>query len=151
MNDFIIKDHSNLFNLIIQIMNTYLNRKNGHLILSVVILIPASLLYGLYPEQVFPRMFTVVLEGVDIRNIFRAIMFLYLGMANILILGVFNSEYWKFATLLVIIFMGSLALGRTMSFFIDGVPSLMFILGLFGEFILAIFSFWQLRNYAGKA
>jgi hypothetical protein len=128
-------------------MISYLNKKNIHLILSAVILIPASLLYGLYPEQVFPRLFEVDIEGVDLRNIFRAIMFLYLGMANILILGVLKSEYWKFATLLVIVFMGSLALGRTMSFFLDGSPSLIFILGLFGEFILAIFGYWQFRRY----
>ena len=128
-------------------MISYLNKKNIHLILSAVILIPASLLYGLYPEQVFPRLFEVDIEGVDLRNIFRAVMFLYLGMANILILGVLKSEYWKFATLLVIVFMGSLALGRTMSFFLDGSPSLIFILGLFGEFILAIFGYWQFRRY----
>ena len=128
-------------------MISYLNKKNIHLILSAVILIPASLLYGLYPEQVFPRLFEVDIEGVDLRNIFRAIMFLYLGMANILILGVLKSEYWKFATLLVIVFMGSLALGRTMSFFLDGSPSFIFILGLFGEFILAIFSYGQFRRY----
>ena len=128
-------------------MISYLNKKNIHLILSAVILIPASLLYGLYPEQVFPRLFEVDIEGVDLRNIFRAIMFLYLGMANILILGVLKSEYWKFATLLVIVFMGSLALGRTMSFFLDGSPSLIFILGLFGEFILAIFGYWQFRRW----
>lgn len=128
-------------------MNTYLNKKNAHLILSAVILIPASLLYGLYPEQVFPRLFEVDIEAIDLRNIFRAIMFLYLGIANILILGILKSEYWKFATLLVIVFMGSLALGRTMSFIIDGSPSLIFILGLFGEFILAVFSLIQLKKY----
>ena len=128
-------------------MNTYLNKKNAHLILSAAILIPASLLYGLYPEQVFPRLFEVDIEAIDLRNIFRAIMFLYLGIANILILGILKSEYWKFATLLVIVFMGSLALGRTMSFIIDGSPSLIFILGLFGEFILAVFSLIQLKKY----
>ncbi len=131
-------------------MNTYLNRKNGHLILSAVILIPASLLYGLYPEQVFPRMFEVDIESVDLKNIFRAIMFLYLGMANVFILGVLKRDYWRFATLLVIVFMGSLALGRTMSFIIDGSPSLIFKLGLFGELILAVFSFLQLRYHTGK-
>ena len=131
-------------------MNTYLNKQNAHLILSAVILILASLLYGLYPEQVLPRLFEVAMEGVDLRNIFRAIMFLYLGISNIFILGILKSEYWKFSTLLVIVFMGSLALGRTMSFIIDGSPSLIFILGFFGEFILAIFSFWQLRYYTRK-
>lgn len=131
-------------------MNTYLNKQNAHLILSALILIAASLLYGLYPEQVLPGLFEVDIESVDLRNIFRAIMFLYLGMANIFILGVLKPEYWKFATLLVIVFMGSLALGRTMSFFIDGGPSLFFILGLFGELTLAVFGFWQLRYHTGK-
>jgi len=127
-----------------------MNKKNLHLILSAVILIPASLMYGLYPEDLLPRLFIVDIESVDLRNIFRAIMFLYLGVTGILILGVFRSEYWKFATLLLIVFMGSLALGRTMSFFLDGSSSLVFILGLFGEYILAIYSFWQLMSYRSK-
>jgi len=131
-------------------MNVYINKKNLHLILSAVILISASLMYGLYPEDVLPRLFIVDIKSVDLRNIFRAIMFLYLGISGILILGVLRPDYWKFATLLLIVFMGSLALGRTMSFFLDGSSSLVFILGLFGEYILAIYSFWQLRNYRGN-
>jgi hypothetical protein len=128
-------------------MNVYINKKNLHLILSAVILIPASLLYGLYPEEALPRLFEVDIESIDLRNIFRAIMLLYLGITGILILGVLTSEYWKFATLLLIVFMGSLALGRVISYFIDGQPSLIFILGLFGELILAVFSYRQLRYY----
>jgi len=128
--------------------SAYVNRKNFHLTFSAVILFLASLLYGLYPEQVFPRLFEVNIDSVDLRNIFRAIMCLYLGIAFILILGVLKSEYWKFATLLVIVFMGCLALGRLLSYFIDGKPSLFLILGFFGELILALFSYWQLSKYA---
>jgi hypothetical protein len=128
-------------------MNVYINKKNLHLILSAIILIPASLLYGLYPEEALPRLFEVDIASVDLRNIFRAIMFLYLGIAGILVLGVLTSDYWKFATLLLIVFMGSLALGRVISYFIDGKPSLLFILGLFGELILAVFSYRQLRHF----
>ncbi len=103
-------------------MNTYLNKQNAHLILSAVILILASLLYGLYPEHILPRLFEVAIDAVDLRNIFRAIMFLYLGISNILILGILKSEYWKFATLLSLVFMGCLALGRALSFILDGHP-----------------------------
>ena len=125
----------------------YLNRKNSHLILSALILLMASLMYGLYPEQDLPRLFYVDIESIDLRNIFRAIMCLYLGIAFIFILGVLKPEYWKFATLLLIVFMGSLALGRLISYIVDGKPSLLFILGFFGELILALFSYWQLSKY----
>ena len=125
----------------------YLNRKNSHLILSALILLMASLMYGLYPEQFLPRLFHVDIESIDLRNIFRAIMCLYLGVVFIFILGVIKPEYWKFATLLLIVFMGSLAMGRLISYIVDGKPSLLFILGFFGELILALFSYWQLSKY----
>jgi len=128
-------------------MNTYLNKQNAHLILSAGILILASLLYGLYPERILPELFEVEIDSVDLKNIFRAIMCLYLGIAWILVLGILKPEYWKFATLLSLVFMGCLAFGRVLSFILDGSPSMFLILGFFGEMILAVFSFWQLRYY----
>ena len=127
-------------------MNIYLNKQNLHLILSAGILVLASLLYGLYPERILPELFKVEIDSVDLKNIFRAIMCLYLGIVFILILGILKPDFWKFATLLVIVFMGCLALGRLVSYFIDGKPSLFLVLGFFGELILALFSYWQYKQ-----
>jgi len=127
-------------------MNTYLNKQNLHLIFSAAILVLASLLYGLYPERILPELFEVEIDSVDLKNIFRAIMCLYLGIVFILILGILKPDFWKFATLLVIVFMGCLALGRLVSYFIDGKPSLFLVLGFFGELTLALFSYWQYKQ-----
>lgn len=124
-----------------------MNRKNLHLLISIVVIIPAAFMYGLFPEKVLPLLLDVAIDSNDLKNIFRVIMCIYLGIAGIWILGVLRSYYWKFATLLAIVFMGSLSLGRAISFVIDGKPSLIFILGFFGEFILAVFSYWQFKRY----
>ena len=131
-------------------MNSYLTRKNLHLVISVLIVIPAAFIYGLYPGELLPVFLDIESYPIDLRNVFRAIMCLYLGMASIWILGILKPEYWKFSTLLVIVFMGSLGLGRLISIVFDGQPSNVFVLGIFGELFLAAFSFWQLRIYKLK-
>lgn len=131
-------------------MGTYIIKRNLHLIVSGIILIPASLLYGLYPEQFLPRLFEVEIGSVDLKNIFRALMFLYLGMAGLMLLGVLKAPYWKFSTLLTAVFMGCLALGRILSLLIDGRPASLFVLGLLGELMLSAFSFWQMWRYRKK-
>lgn len=78
-------------------------------------------------------------------------MCLYLGIAWILVLGILKPEYWKFATLLSLVFMGCLAFGRVLSFILDGPPSIFLILGFFGEMILAVFSYWQMTRYRSKS
>lgn len=124
-----------------------MNRKNLHLLISIAVLIPAAFMYGLFPEKVLPLLLDVSVDSVDLKNVFRAIMCLYLGVSGIWILGVLRSEYWKFASLLAAVFMGSLGAGRMISLIIDGIPSLLFVFGLFGELILAVFSMWQLKLY----
>ncbi len=129
------------------ILNKFMNRKNLHLLISIAVLIPAAFMYGLFPEKVLPLLLDVSVDSVDLKNVFRAIMCLYLGVSGIWILGVLRSEYWKFASLLAVVFMGSLGAGRMISLIIDGIPSLLFVFGLFGELILAVFSMWQLKLY----
>ncbi|MEL4455211.1 DUF4345 domain-containing protein [Lutimonas vermicola] len=124
-----------------------MNRKNLHLLISIAVIIPSALMYGLFPEKVLPLLLDVSIDSNDLKNVFRVVMCLYLGIAGIWILGVLRSAYWKFATLLAIVFMGSLSLGRAISFVIDGQPSLIFVLGFFGEFVLAAFSLWQFKRY----
>lgn len=131
-------------------MQSYLTRKNIHLVISVLIIIPAAFIYGLYPGEFLPVFLDIEIYPVDLKNVFRAIMCLYLGMAGIWVLGILKPEYWNFSTLLVIVFMGSLGLGRLMSIVIDGQPSNVFMLGVFGELFLAAFSFWQWRFYKLK-
>jgi len=128
-------------------MNNYINQRNLHLIISTAVLVPAAFMYGIFPERVLPLLLDIRVASIDLKNIFRAIMCLYLGVAGLLILGIVKKEYFNFASLLNMVFMGGLALGRILSMLIDGEPSLIFLLGTFGELILSVFSYWQLRTY----
>ncbi|WKK67181.1 DUF4345 domain-containing protein [Lutimonas zeaxanthinifaciens] len=128
-------------------MDKFLNRKNLHLILCVVIVIPAGYMYGIATDVVLTELISVQTEPVDLRNLLKAVMFLYFGIAMIWVLGIIRPDFWRFATLLVIVFMGCLVLGRTLSWIVDGRPSLFLILGLFGELILCLFGLWQYRLY----
>ncbi|NNK18224.1 MAG: DUF4345 domain-containing protein, partial [Maribacter sp.] len=127
-------------------MGKFLNFKNLHLILSILIVIPVAFAYGLFPEQVLPTLFDFTVETVDLKNVFRAIMCLYLVIAFVWILGLVRPEYWSTATITNIAFMAGLGIGRVLSLFWDGLPSTPFLVGIFGELTLAVLGFYQLRK-----
>ena len=104
-------------------------------------------MYGIATDVVLTELISVQTEPVDLRNLLKAVMFLYFGIAMIWVLGIIRPDFWRFATLLVIVFMGCLVLGRTLSWMVDGRPSLFLMLGLFGELILCLFGLWQYRLY----
>lgn len=128
-------------------MNCFKNNhafiKNLHLITSVVFIIPVALVYGLHPAIILSELFNIKVETINLTNIFRAMMGLYLGMAAIWILGIINPKFWIAATITTIAFMGGLAFGRLVSLVFDGLPSIYFLAGLAVESALA---FWGLRN-----
>lgn len=115
-------------------------RKNLHLIISILIVVPVALVYGFQPDLLFD----ITIKSIDEANIFKAIMGLYLTFSILWILGIFNPNYWYAATIANIIFMLGLALGRVISLIIDGLPSLIFSMGTIGELILAFFGIYQL-------
>jgi Domain of unknown function (DUF4345) len=124
-----------------------MSMKNLHLILSISILIPVALAYGIAPKTILILFFDIHLDTIDVMNICRAIMGLYLGMVGIWLLGIYDKAYWKMATVTNGVFMGGLALGRILSLILDGVPSLILLLGIVGESVLALFAFYQLKKY----
>ena len=107
--------------------------KNLNLILSICILIPVAFGYGLAPKTTLPWVFDIRLETVDMMNICRTIMVLYLGIATLLLRGIFNEKHWENATFLNGVFMGCLSVGRVLSLLLDGTPSKLLIFGLLGE------------------
>jgi Domain of unknown function (DUF4345) len=124
--------------------------KNLHLILSTIILIPVALGYGITPKTVLPILLNIRLDTVDMFNICRAIMVLYLAMSALFLMGIFNKKYWFTATITNIFLMGGLALGRILSLVLDGMPSPIFLWGTLGEMVLAVFAFYQLRKWEGR-
>ena len=128
-------------------VNTLFIRRNLHLTISSLIVIPAAFMYGFDPEMILPQVLDIQAFSIDLKNVFRAIMCLYLGLAGIWILGIVNSSYWRSSTLLLVVFMACLGAGRILSVFLDGEPSILFGLGIFGELLLAGFGYWQLKLF----
>jgi hypothetical protein len=124
--------------------------KNLHLIISSAILIPVALGYGIAPKTLLPILLIIHLETVDILNICRTIMVLYLAMSALWLLGIYNKKYWFAATITNIFLMGGLSLGRIISLVLDGIPSPIFLLGTLGEMVLAVFAFYQLKKWGEK-
>ena len=122
-------------------------RKNLHLIISVLIVIPAALFYGLFPNETLPILFDFEVQSTDLKNVFRAILGLYLAFSALWVLGILKSDFWKMATLSNFIFMIGLVFGRMLSMVLDGIPSPAFSYGISGELILAIFALYQYRKY----
>ena len=123
--------------------NNHVAIKNLHLITSIIFIIPIALVYGLYPKITLSQLFDIKVETINLKNIFRAIMGLYLGITAIWIIGVLKPKFWITATLTNIVFMGGLAAGRLLSLVLDGLPSIYFLVGLLVELS---FAFWGLRN-----
>ncbi len=117
-----------------------------HLILSASIVIPIAFIYGFFPNYLFE----IQVKSIDEANVFKAIMGLYLAFACFWIIGIFKPNYWKAATISNVLFMLGLAFGRIISLMYDGIPSLLFICGTIGEFVLAIYSFLQFRKEERK-
>ncbi len=121
--------------------------KNLHLILSIVLIIPTALAYGLYPVLTVPGLFDFTIETVNLAGIFKATMGLYLGMSTLWITGILKPKFWIIATITNIVFMGSLACGRLISMVTDGMPGIYFSVGFVAEISLALWALRNLRKY----
>ncbi|MGB5356547.1 MAG: DUF4345 domain-containing protein [Eudoraea sp.] len=126
--------------------------KNLHLIISLLVVVPAALIYGLSPSKSLPLLFDFEVASVDLKSVFRAIMGLYLCTSAVWILGILKNSFWNTATILNLVFMGGLGLGRLVGIILDGIPSPAFALGTVGELTLAIFAFYQFKkNVSSKS
>ena len=126
--------------------NNIFKVKNVHLGLTSLTVIGVGLTYGFNPSKVLPFFFDFKVESVDLNNVFRAIMGLYLGLAIYWMIGVFKPELWWNATLISTIFMGGLAFGRIISIIIDGIPSAPFSIGTALEIIFMIWGIYNLST-----
>jgi len=132
-----------------RIFEVMIKKRNCQLLVSIVILVPIALCYGILPDIALPGIFHFRLDTVDIRSVFRATMGLYLGVVAILVIGVAKPRFWATATLTNVCFFGGLAFGRLLSLVFDGVPSMVFLLGLVAEFGLTLWGLSNLKKYGG--
>ncbi|AIY14929.1 MULTISPECIES: DUF4345 domain-containing protein [Cellulophaga] len=120
--------------------------KNLQLTLSAIVVISVSFVYGGNPSVFLPYVFGFDVTDIDLKNIFRAIMGLYLAIGCFWIYGIRNKNYWESATLVNILFMGGLALGRLVSTILDGI-SPQFMVGFILEFIFMLWGIYNLRQH----
>ena len=121
--------------------------RNLHLIISAILMVPIAFAYGFAPGIILPALFDFKVVTIDLHNIFRGIMCLYLGMAMISVTGIFKHRYWETATIINIVFMSGLAIGRLASFVADGIPSITLLIGFFAEVCLAALSYFTWKKY----
>ena len=121
--------------------------KNLHLTISIIILIPIALAYGVHPNIVLSKFFDFKADTIDLKNIFRALMGLYSAMVIIWAIGIIKPKFWATATITNIVFMGGLALGRLISLALDGLPTIYFSIGLILELALAAWGLKNLKKY----
>ncbi|GGG47001.1 DUF4345 domain-containing protein [Bizionia arctica] len=122
--------------------------KNLHLLISLSIIIPTAIIYS--SPSILPERLDIQVNTIDLSNMLKAIMCLYLGVSVIWLLGIFKTKYWKSATQLNILFMLSLAIGRILSMIADGLPTGGYIFGVIAEVALGLFSIYQLKKYPSK-
>lgn len=120
--------------------------KKLHLGLSSTVIIIVGLIYGINPSKILPLLFDFNVDSLDLKNVFRANMGLYLGMGIYWIVGITNSNYWRSATLTNVIFMAGLAIGRIISLIVDGV-SKDFTIGLALEVFFMIWGIYNLKKW----
>ncbi|MCF2876470.1 MULTISPECIES: DUF4345 domain-containing protein [unclassified Tenacibaculum] len=122
--------------------------KNLHLLISLGIVVPTAIIYG--SPSILPQQLDIQVNTIDLSNMLKAIMGLYIGISLVWILGIWKTQYWKRATKLNILFMLTLAIGRGLSMITDGIPTNGYIFGITAELLLGLFSIYQLRKYNCK-
>ena len=114
---------------------------------SAITILLVALAYGISPQTSLPLLFDFHVDTIDLKQVFRAIMGLYLAHAALWALGALNPVYWKLATVSSVVFMGGLAVGRLTALLLDGWPSPYFLAGLLVELGLAVWGLVNLRRY----
>ncbi len=120
--------------------------KNLHLTVSAILITVIALGYGLFPNEVLSRLFSFTVDSTDLNQVFRATMGLYFAMTAFWIYGIYNPAYRRSATITNVLFMSGLAAGRIISLVTDGIPSLIFLIGLALELLLACWGIWNLKK-----
>lgn len=120
--------------------------KNLHLLLSGFIVIAAGLVYGFNSPIIMPLTLGFEVEALSLKNIFWAIMGIYIGIGVFWLMGAFSRSLWKAATICNVLFMGGIALGRLISLSSDGIHPT-FIIATFLELTFMTWGLYNLKNY----
>ena len=123
-----------------------MKRESFFLIFVASGVFPVALTYGVNPQVTLAYLYDIEVNNVNLSNIFRAIMGLYIALNIFWVIGAFKKTLLLPAMWSLTIFMTGIGLGRLMSLIIDGVPYSAFLLYMLLEFIFAIFGFFFIKK-----
>lgn len=121
--------------------------KNLNLLLSGIIVIIAGCVYGGHPSYLMPLLLDYQVEALELKNMLRAVMGIYMGIGIFWLLGAYKSKLWYAATLSNVLFMGGISFGRIVSTVFDGV-SIPFTPALILELLFFMWGLYHLKKYA---
>lgn len=120
--------------------------KNLNLVLSGMIVIIAGVVYGGHPAFIMPELLGFEVVDLELKNMLRAVMGIYLGVGLYWLIGAFKSRIWYGATLCNVLFMGGISFGRIVSTLVDGISPL-FIPALILELLFFGWGLYNLKKY----
>lgn len=116
------------------------------LVLSGIVVIIAGLVYGGYPTVLIPMILDFEVQSLELKNMLRAVMGIYMGIGIFWLLGASNPKLWYAATLCNILFMGGISFGRIISTLFDGASTL-FTPALVLELLFCGWGIYNLKKY----
>jgi hypothetical protein len=116
-----------------------------HLAISAAVVIPVGLIYGFDPGHILPGVLWPEVGDLELKNMIRSVMGLYLTLGFFWIFAIKNPAYWNAATLINVLFMGGLAFGRLISMLFDGI-SLVFTVGMLLETFMMAWGIFNLKS-----
>ncbi|WP_104034869.1 DUF4345 domain-containing protein [Vibrio jasicida] len=100
-----------------------MKKENIFLLVASLGIFPVALTYGLFQELFFG----IDVNSIEMTNIFRATMGLYVAMGTFWLVAAFNNKYTLSALHSLIVFMSGLAAARMVSMLVDGTPNIVLV------------------------
>ena len=123
-----------------------MNKKSFFLIFVASGVFLISLSYGIVPSKTLSYLYGIEVDSVNLSNIFRAVMGLYIGFVTFWITGAFYDSLKIPALWSLTFFMVGLASGRFLSLIIDGVPHPLFLVWMLLEIIFGVLGYKYIKS-----
>ena len=123
-----------------------MNKKSFFLIFVASGVFLISLSYGIVPSKTLSYLYGIEVDSVNLSNIFRAVMGLYIGFVTFWITGAFYDSLKIPALWSLTFFMVGLASGRFLSLIIDGIPHPLFVLWMLLEIIFGVLGYKYIKD-----
>ncbi len=127
-----------------------MNGKN-YLIFTSILIIPIGMIYGVSPVKVLPMVLDISVEGTDQIHIYRAMMCLYVGMGIFWFMSALRDDWIAPAIISTLFFAGGLVVGRLISLFVEGVPSLLLIVYIIMEVAMIPIGLFIYKKHQGSS